>query len=190
MKLRLLVVLVLLTCMRAAGAEAPGAQQATAIILVATSQIRDSMFRESVILVLRHGRSRPMGVILNKPLPRTAGAEDTEGLPPPFVGGPVSPRNVINLFRLEGGSGSGLLTIDGDVHLGFGLNLLQALLKHQPVPPLRVFFGLTLWQHGQLENEVSRGDWWILPYDADLPFRADHEKLWQELTAKASRKDT
>lgn len=191
MSLRLVLAMLLLTCIRLAWGEAPSSQQATAIILVATPQIKDSLFHESVVLVVRHGRSRPMGFILNKPLGQTAIEDKGAVLPAPFVGGPVSPREVINVFRQEGGGGSGLLTLDGDVHVGFGMALLNSLLKRKPVPPVRVFLGLSVWAHGQLENEIARGDWWLLPYDPELAFRTtDPEKIWQELAAKASRKDT
>ena len=50
---------------------APPPRLATAspsLLLVASRQLRSPGFRETVILVTRHGRGGPIGVILNRPL--------------------------------------------------------------------------------------------------------------------------
>jgi putative transcriptional regulator len=165
-------------------------QQATSLVLVATPRLQDALFGESVVLVTRHGRSRPMGVILNKPAtdaPPTGTARPGQPL---FRGGPVAPRNLVSLFRQDGEAGRNLLDLGGNLYIGFGHALLEKLLNQEPAPEqLKVFVGFSVWEHGQLEKEISRGDWWVVPFDADVAFRKDTTNLWRELTAKASRKD-
>jgi putative transcriptional regulator len=50
---------------------------------------------------------------------------------------------------------------------------------------IRVYSGYAGWAAGQLEREVRRGDWHLLPADAALIFRRDMTKLWPELFLKS-----
>ena len=168
------------------------AQQDTeALLLVARPQLGSPLFAESVVLVTRHGRSRPMGVILNKPTSVTLG--ESENAAPPrkiFRGGPVSPQVVVYVFREEVPiqGRSDLLRLGGGVFMGMGEAAMIDLLRRKPEASLKVFAGLASWAHGQLENEISRGDWLVLPFDAEAVMRIDTGQMWQELIARASQR--
>ncbi|HET6718638.1 MAG TPA: YqgE/AlgH family protein, partial [Rhodocyclaceae bacterium] len=64
--------LLLLTCLGVALTlrPTPGWAQidGKSILLVASTQMQDPRFKRTVILVTRHGRSPPLGVIINRPL--------------------------------------------------------------------------------------------------------------------------
>jgi putative transcriptional regulator len=49
----------------------------------------------------------------------------------------------------------------------------------------RIYAGYAGWAAGQLEREIGRGDWYLLPADAALIFRRDMTKLWPELFRKS-----
>lgn len=173
-------------------------QPATTLLLVARPQVQDSRFAESVVLVTRHGRSRPMGVILNQPTDvrfRLEGGGDADRAPTHtlYHGGPVSPRVTVYIFqpRPEDGSADrrNLLDIGHGLFLGMGSAVPDALLRRAD-GGLKVFRGFSSWAHGQLENEISRGDWLVLPFEPDYALRSDVSRLWQELIARASQRRT
>jgi putative transcriptional regulator len=49
----------------------------------------------------------------------------------------------------------------------------------------RLFSGFAGWAPGQLESELARDDWFVLPASAELVFRGDTSSLWEELVRKA-----
>lgn len=177
---------------------AQGQQPTTSLLLVARPQIKDPFFAESVVLVTRHGRSRPMGVILNKPTQTRSGLADGEAEKPEagaqtlFIGGPVSPRVTVYIYKdPEAGKPGGrkdVLDLGDGLFMGMGGALAKQLLERQPAIELKVFRGFSSWAHGQLEREISRGDWLVLPFEAELALRADVAGLWEELIARASRR--
>jgi putative AlgH/UPF0301 family transcriptional regulator len=50
----------------------------------------------------------------------------------------------------------------------------------------RLYAGYAGWAAGQLERELSRGDWHILKADPDTVFGNDPEKIWQDLIRRSS----
>jgi putative transcriptional regulator len=157
------------------------------MLLVAQPQIQDPFFSHSVVLVMRHGRSRPIGIILNHPQDRAPGADGDAAGKTPYLGGPVSPLSVAYLFQTDGSVGANVLALGDKLYLGFGQDLLDDLSRRQPpLARLRVFKGISIWSQGQLEREIARGDWLPLPFETDAAFRGDISKMWRELLDKAS----
>lgn len=170
-------------------------QDATTLLLVARPHVRDPLFAQSVVLVTRHGRSRPMGVILNKPsnirfaLPSEKN-QDTEPGHVLYLGGPVSPQVTIYLFRddLPPNGGNSLLRLGGGVYLGMGREVPNSLLERKTRSDLKAFRGFASWSHGQLEQEISRGNWLVLPFDPAIALQGETSQMWNELLARASQR--
>jgi putative transcriptional regulator len=162
--------------------------EATTMLLVARPQLNDPYFQRSVVLVLRHGKSRPIGVILNRPLDTPPHKEGETPATPQFLGGPVMPSGVVFMFKSTSASVD-VLSLGAGLYLGFGQDLLDRMTQLQPPPVrLRVFRGFAVWSPGQLENELARGDWLPLPMAADEVLRGDVRNLWEELYAKANER--
>jgi putative transcriptional regulator len=53
-------------------------------------------------------------------------------------------------------------------------------------PPYRLYSGFAGWAPGQLEAEIARDGWYVLPATAELLFRADSAGMWEELVDRAS----
>ena len=53
-----------------------------------------------------------------------------------------------------------------------------AQLSRQSPSQYRIFLGMTGWDQGELENQVARGKWYILPADVNMIF-GDTENLWE-----------
>lgn len=163
----------------------PAQHLTQAVILVARPGLADPLFAESVVLVTRHGGAPPLGLILNRPLPRPAAGKSM----PPFIGGPVMPEQVFFLAEQEGVTAADLLTLGYGIFMGSGESTLSRLRSANPPPrQIRRFAGYAGWGPGQLDNEINRGDWTLLPFDPGVLFREDVTRLWQELRHKAGRR--
>lgn len=169
-----------------------------ALLLVASERIDDPRFRQSVVLVIRHGgpRSGAIGVIINRPL-RMSLRQLFPGIPEPtqssslHYGGPVSPENIVYLFRTTQTVPPEVLQVHPKVYLAQSPRLLGRLL-HRDLPSerLQVFAGYAGWGPEQLENEIRRGDWLLLPVDDEMLFPSSPQQLWKELHRRASLRKT
>ncbi|MBI2308497.1 MAG: YqgE/AlgH family protein [Rhodocyclales bacterium] len=159
---------------------------AEALLLVARPQLEDGLFAKSVVLVTRHGRSPPLGVIVNRPLPKEQGSERTA--PTIYLGGPVATQRFAYLYRTKrpGLSGQMVLRLGEDAFFGISAAIPAELQKEPPPVPRKLFRGFASWGHGQLEQEIARGDWLVLPFDADIALRERVDTMWQELLSLAS----
>lgn len=158
---------------------------AEAMLLVATPKLRDAFFARTVVLVTRHDRAPPLGVILNRQIV----LRDTDHPDRKInFGGPVSPERFAYLFRGEPPPAlkSQFLKLPDAWHFGIASAAPDDLLKAPAVTGAKVFRGFSGWSPGQLEHEIARGDWLLLPFDASLILREDGDALWRELLARAS----
>lgn len=162
------------------------------ILLVASAQMTDPRFQKAVILVTRHGRSPPLGVIINRPLDTPLGTlfpklPDKEAKRPLYLGGPLAQNMLIFAYRSPSGS-TDAIAVAKEVHLGRSGTTLSELLNGQRTHRgLRVFVGYSGWAEGQLENEIRRGDWHVQPVDPGLLFDKDVDLIWPELIRRASQ---
>ena len=179
------------------GMVAPAAQaqiSGNAILLVASVKMTDPRFARTVVLVTRHGRSPPLGVILNRPLDTALGTlfpklPENEAKRPVFLGGPISPNMVAFLFRSPTGS-KDAISVTPDVHLGrSGVTLAELLRGPRTHTGLRVFIGYSGWAEGQLENEIRHGGWHVLPVDSDIVFDKDIDLIWPDLIRRATQQN-
>ena len=167
------------------------AEEKVGIFLVAKKEILDPNFRETVVLV-RPIPGGAIGVIINRPTDIPLGKlfpddpvlkESDNNV---YIGGPVYPRSLVFIFRSNEQLRLTLHMMD-DIYLGLSLDLLQELLSN-PQPPgrLKVYAGHSGWGQGQLQNEIERGDWYVVPADAGVIFEMEPEKIWPELIKRAT----
>jgi putative transcriptional regulator len=174
----------------AVGAQAP----AKGMLLVAARGIGDPRFRNSVVLLLEHGRSGSMGVIVNRAsgvapervLPRIEGLKDRDD--ELFFGGPVLPDVVIILARSEQAPPESARVFADVYYSASSVALEQLLAGDRSAKRLRLFFGHAGWGPGQLDLELARGDWHVVPADIDLVFDSDPATLWRRLIKRVAPK--
>lgn len=168
---------------------------ASGALLVAGPSLEDPNFHRTVVLLLAFGvEEGALGVVLN----RTNGIPVGEILPgwsdlavepaSVFVGGPVARDNVICLARLRPAHLSGF---DGCSPVA-GVDGLATLdLNRSPsemedgVDAVRLFSGYAGWSPSQLEDEVERGGWLILPGRLADAFTPDPERLWRAVLLRS-----
>ena len=156
------------------------------VLLVAMPHVPGPYFARSVVLVTRHGKGSAVGLVLNRPtdvplarLGSEAGAR-TSTDQPLYLGGPVELRRTVFLRRSAVPLPESLNLV-GDIYMSENVQVLvEALDAGLPASELRVFKGFSAWAPGQLESEIEREDWVVLPADPDLVF-SDPQGLWERL---------
>jgi putative transcriptional regulator len=146
--------------------------------LVATPIITTPPFARAVVLLLEHGASGAIGLVLNNPTDLVAEEHISgigESLSSPgnvFLGGPVSTDTAISLGR-----GSGVAFVRPSALPAIGIVDVEEVpddLEH-----LRIFAGYSGWDPHQLESEIDQGAWWVLFPDLDEIFASDVEGMWE-----------
>lgn len=154
--------------------------------LVAAPGLRDPNFRRTVVLIIEHRESGTLGVVLNRPsdvpvrdvLPSWGPyATVPQSL---YVGGPMEQRAALCVAALPAGvdaaSTDGMISVRGPlalVDLDADPDLMVPRLRG-----LRVFAGYAGWDHGQLDGEIGRGDWVVVPALADDVLAPASVDLW------------
>ena len=163
------------------------------VLLIANEDMTDPRFRESVVLVTRHGSSQStLGVIVNR-----AFELSLDQVFPDFrlatqhrlhYGGPVSQGQIVFLVRGTVAPKAAITLADKLFISSDGGSLRRLIEAPTPSDRLRVFDGYAAWAPGQLENEIDRGDWYLLPVDADLLFSEPLGELWRKLLRRATQR--
>jgi len=161
--------------------------------LVAAPTMPDGRFSESVILMLDHNDKGAFGLIVNKSLGQgplgallkgfelnvdEAAAQTDIRF---YYGGPVDRGSMFVLHSTDY-TGPKTRNIAGVAGMTMDLDVLQALAKGEGPAELLLVLGYAGWGPGQLEREMSRGDWITAPVDPELLFDDDLESKWQRVS--------
>ena len=159
-------------------------------LLVATDELQDSSFAETVILLLHYGSDGALGVAINRPtwviardsFPNMPFLDGYEGSV--YFGGPLAPATLITLIRIPELNEDGMQPIVDDIYVSADPDLLDELIDTTTTDQiLRVYAGHTGWDSGQLDTEIENGSWQVRPANSDIVFAADPLTLWTKLRA-------
>jgi putative transcriptional regulator len=157
------------------------------MLLVASPELVDPNFADTVVLLLDADESGAMGVVLNRPSPVPvvsvlSGWEDLVAEPEVlFRGGPVSPEGAlaVALVSDQGAAVPGLRPLTDRLAL---VDLdASADDVDEAVDGMRIFAGYAGWGAGQLEVEIDGGDWYVVPALPLDAFRADPTDLRRDV---------
>lgn len=174
-----------------ARAQAPDLAQANAVFLVAKPTLLDPNFSHTVVLATRTPDAGTIGVILNRPTPFKASDVLPPDLPaenyrdPIYFGGPVLLQAIVAIFHAAEEPAAPAYHVLERVYLTMHRDNIEALLR-EPGQRYRLYMGFSGWAPRQLESELLRKDWYVLPADEQAIFRDDTSELWSELLRKAS----
>jgi putative transcriptional regulator len=155
--------------------------------LVSNSRIQDRIFGRSVILLITHDQNGSMGLIINRQtdskvadllpdIKELAKSPDTL-----YFGGPVSLGSVFLLLRTGGNPGESEKVFD-NIYISQSIVLLKRMADNSsPQSEFRLYAGYAGWAAGQLEAEVIRGDWIVVPADPEMVFDEDPAGIWDRL---------
>jgi putative transcriptional regulator len=170
----------LLVAVSASVMSQPQAEPPNAILLVAKPDLLDPNFRETVVLVTQTEDASTVGVVLNRPTARTH-PESGETL---YYGGPVMQEVLLAVFRAERAPDAAAFHVLKGIYLTMHPQNIEPLVARR-AGDYRLYAGFSGWTPGQLESEMKRGGWYVLPASTNVLFRKDTAGMWQEMVRKA-----
>ncbi len=170
-----------------------GRTSLTGELLIASPQLREPHFAQTVILMVQHNRDGAFGIIINRPLDQRpiaslleaygADAGGVSGSVRVFLGGPVTPELSFVIHSTDYHRAD-TVDIDGRVALSAGPDVLRDIGLGKGPGKSLIAFGYAGWGAAQLEDEIARGDWYSVPEDPALVFDEDRSKVWTEAMAR------
>lgn len=163
------------------------------MLLIANAEMRGSWFAEAVILLVQHDASGTVGIIVN----RRTDARPADLLPEIeelarlqsglYIGGPVEAHGLLMLVRSEGPPADAE-HVFGNVYVSGSQPLLRQLLSRaDSADRVRLYAGYAGWVPGQLDAEIGRGSWTVIPATESAVFATDPNDVWQRLRPPARR---
>lgn len=155
--------------------------------LIASRNLSDSNFSETVVLLIHYDGNGAMGLTINVPseFSLAEAFPDLEGLQKKtelvFIGGPVMQNRMFLLLQADEDIKDARRVV-ADIYVSTSRSLFEQLANDQTSERRwRLYVGYAGWKAGQLENEVARGDWHILPADAETIFNTPPNEIWPTL---------
>ena len=180
-----LVIAALCLALLAASTAAQQPDRPNAVLLIAKPELTDPNFSRTVVLATQAESGETLGVILNRPSGRTH-PRTGEVL---FSGGPVMREVVLAVFRSAEPPAAPAFHVLRGVYLTMHPENLDKLLSGE-ARSYRLYSGFSGWAPRQLESEMQRDSWYVLPASEALLFHANPAGMWEELVEKARGKRT
>ncbi|WP_020614751.1 YqgE/AlgH family protein [Sediminispirochaeta bajacaliforniensis] len=166
----------------------------TGHLLVAESSMTDPNFSQTAVFLLNHDENGAMGLVINRPSTTVLGdAVEELGETPwreelVFVGGPVQQYFVFVLHTgLPGGQKSpAAIEATPGVIFEPDFSVVKPALNQEDTINLRARFlvGYAGWAPGQLETELARKDWIVIPGSPELVFSDTPFSVWRSALRK------
>lgn len=159
-------------------------------LLVASRDLGDPNFAETVILLVHYDEEGVVGLVLNRrtdvPLSRVLkepkAAKDRSDKV--YLGGPVETPSVFALLQSPA-KVEGAQHIFGAVYMISTKALFEQSISARPDPnTFHVYLGYAGWNADQLQREVDLGAWFIFRADAGTVFNSDPDSLWPRMIRK------
>jgi putative transcriptional regulator len=165
----------------------------TGQLLVATPEMRDPRFAETVIYMVKHDADGALGLVINRPLAKGPvedllkgfGMEGSEAKGEIIVhyGGPVSPRAGFVLHSDDVLLENSIKVADG-IAMTADPKLIEAIGRGKGPRQSLFMLGYAGWGPGQLETELQAGAWFVVSGDKDLIFGKDADPKWNRAMDK------
>ncbi len=161
----------------------------TGKFLVSTAKMPDIRFARQVIFICSHSaEDGAMGLAVNIPYGKLAFA-DILGLSASlsleekvldvYVGGPVEPEAGFVLFERADYSIEGEMAVNDSIALSREKLILEDLARGVGPKNYLLILGYAGWGAGQLEMELTRNGWLVVPASNDIIFRTADSEKWQ-----------
>ncbi|MGZ8487261.1 MAG: YqgE/AlgH family protein [Candidatus Binatia bacterium] len=162
-------------------------------LLVASSEMKDPRFAESIIYLVKHDDTGALGLVVNKPIAKVPFDEllkgfgiDTKGAKGEIVvhyGGPVNRYQGFVLHSDDWVLDSSTKVKDG-VAMTADAKMVQALADGKGPRQALLIMGYAGWAAGQLEMELKANSWFAIGADKSLVFGNEPEKKWRRAMDK------
>ena len=156
-------------------------------LIVATEKLKDTRFKNTVVVMLDHDEKGALGVVINKPLGIVSVRSLIKGLNaesieknlldykvPIYWGGPLDNNKILIIhskdYENKNTKSYDKVSISNDYKA-----LLDIAKKKGPIKSL-VVIGVSAWTEGQLEGEIDKGHWNLSEITQDILFQEKNEK--------------
>jgi putative transcriptional regulator len=162
-------------------------------LLVASPEMKDPRFVETVIYMVKHSAEGALGLVINRPLAKGPIEDllksfdaETKGVKGEIIihyGGPVTPAAGFILHTDD-------VLLDDSTKIKDGIavtsdaKLIAAIGRGKGPRQALVIMGYAGWAPGQLEAELKAEAWFVVPADKGLIFGKDAEKKWRQALDK------
>ena len=162
-------------------------------LLVASPEMSDPRFVETVIYMVRHNAEGAFGLVINRPLAKGAIEDllkgfgvESQGAKGEIVvhyGGPVSTTHGFVLHSDD-------VLVDNSTKIKDGVavtsdpKLMQAIARGKGPRQSLFMLGYAGWAPGQLEAELKINLWYVVPGDRAFIFGKEADKKWQQAMDK------
>ena len=156
------------------------------MFLVAKRSLDGTHFGQTVVYLVKHGGDGSLGLIVN----RLSDVSLSEAVPDIedeqasahalYYGGPVGLPMIVMLARGQSGA-EGMSHVADGVYASTERRALEDLLAaRKPANAVRFYLGYSGWAADQLDFELLRGSWHVIPADTDAIFSEDTDSLWEQ----------
>jgi putative transcriptional regulator len=158
-------------------------------ILVATPELRDSLYGSSILVVKPIGGDRHIGFIVNRPTSTKLGTLFPEDGPsqkivdPVYLGGPVDTQVLFALVERPESPGGNSIEVLPGLYVAVDGPIVDRIIEAGG-DRARFVAGLVVWQPGELASEIGKGAWYVVEPDATLVMRKP-EGLWEDLVSRS-----
>ncbi len=195
--LRRAVSALLLLCAAAVASPQPLAAEETEYLkgqlLVATPELNDPNFVETVIFMIEHDENGAMGLVINRPLAKGpigdllkglgAESEDAGGEIILHYGGPVGPQKAFVLHSNDYAD-KGTTVVGSGLAVTTDVEVVRAIARGKGPRQSIFVLGYAGWAPGQLEAEIQAGGWFSIPAEAKIIFDGDPKTKWERAVAR------
>lgn len=162
--------------------------------LVSAKHLHDPNFYKTVVLMVEHGENGAMGLVVNRPSAVNVSHALSGHLvipevdDPVYFGGPVEPGGLIVLHDRDDLAESDPIVPGIFIPQSATVfeDIIRAAIDDPTHTSFRVYSGCAGWSPGQLENELGRGDWYLVPATREMVFDDDPYSLWEETLKKVA----
>ena len=162
-------------------------------LLVATPDMRDPRFVETVIYMVKHSADGAMGIVINRPIAKGSIEELLKGVDVEpkgakgeiviHYGGPVSPEAGFILHSDDVLFESSTKVKDG-IAMTTDAKLIEAISRGKGPRQSLLAVGYAGWAPGQLEDELKANAWFVVSGDKAFIFGKDADKKWRQAMDK------
>ncbi|MBI2999458.1 MAG: YqgE/AlgH family protein [Deltaproteobacteria bacterium] len=165
----------------------------TGQLLVATPEMGDPRFAETIVYIVEHDQNGAMGLVINRPLAKGPIADLLRGLGVEsraargeiviHYGGPVE-HETAYVLHSDDYAGKGTTVVGGGVAVTVDTEIVRAIAEGKGPRQSLFIFGYAGWAPGQLEAEIRANAWFTIPAEKKLIFDDDPETKWEHAMAR------
>ena len=168
----------------------------TPFLLVASPDMPDPLFQQTVILMLPSSELPIVaGIVINKPTKMTLGQLFSHSpairnqAQSVYFGGPVDLTSPAILMRASRAPDATTRLFE-NVYMSDDAASVRAFLERQESDKdLRLFLGRAQWTVDQLHSEIISGAWVVTAASPELVFSPDPGSIWQKLVQQAKLRE-